>query len=45
MALTNHLLKFGQSDLENWANKTGAKQGDILFILSGDEQGRTQLAL
>ena len=28
---------YDQSDLENWANKAGAKQGDILFILSGDK--------
>ena len=25
---------YDQSDLENWANKAAAKQGDILFILS-----------
>ena len=35
---------YDQSDLENWANKAGAKQGDILFILSGDkDKVRTQL--
>ena len=35
---------YDQSDLENWANKAGAKQGDILFILSGDKgMVRTQL--
>ena len=35
---------YDQSDLENWANKAGAKQGDILFILSGDKgKVRTQL--
>ena len=35
---------YDQSDLENWANKAGAKQGDILFILSGDKHKvRTQL--
>jgi len=35
---------YDQSDLENWANKGGAKQGDILFILSGDkDKVRTQL--
>ena len=35
---------YNQSDLENWANKAGAKQGDILFILSGDKgKVRTQL--
>ena len=35
---------YDQSDLENWANKSGAKQGDILFILSGDkDKVRTQL--
>ena len=35
---------YDQSDLENWANKAGAKQGDILFILSGDKDKiRTQL--
>ena len=35
---------YDQSDLENWANKPGAKQGDILFILSGDkDKVRTQL--
>ena len=35
---------YDQSDLENWANKAGAKQGDILFILSGDkDRVRTQL--
>ena len=35
---------YNQSDLENWANKAGAKQGDILFILSGDkDKVRTQL--
>ena len=36
---------YDQSDLENWANKAGAKQGDILFILSGNkEKVRTQLS-
>ena len=35
---------YDQSDLENWANKARAKQGDILFILSGDkDKVRTQL--
>ena len=35
---------YDQSDLENWANKAAAKQGDILFILSGDkDKVRTQL--
>ena len=35
---------YDQSDLENWSNKAGAKQGDILFILSGDkDKVRTQL--
>jgi len=35
---------YDQSDLEIWANKAGAKQGDILFILSGDkDKVRTQL--
>ena len=35
---------YDQSDLENWANKAGAKQGDILFILSGDkDKVRNQL--
>ena len=35
---------YDKSDLENWANKAGAKQGDILFILSGDQDKvRTQL--
>ena len=35
---------YDQSDLENWANKAGAKQGDVLFILSGDkDKVRTQL--
>ena len=35
---------YNQSDLENWSNKAGAKQGDILFILSGDkDKVRTQL--
>ena len=35
---------YDQSDLENWSNKAGAKQGDILFILSGDKNKvRTQL--
>ena len=35
---------YNQSDLENWSNKAGAKQGDILFILSGDKNKvRTQL--
>ena len=35
---------YDQSDLKNWANKAGAKQGDILFILSGDkDKVRTQL--
>ena len=35
---------YDQSDLENWANKAGAKHGDILFILSGDkDKVRTQL--
>ena len=35
---------YDQSDLENWANKAAAKQGDILFILSGDKHKvRTQL--
>ena len=35
---------YDQSDLENWSNKAGAKQGDILFILSGDQDKvRTQL--
>ena len=35
---------YDQSDLENWANKAGAKKGDILFILSGDkDKVRTQL--
>ena len=35
---------YDQSDLENWANKAGANQGDILFILSGDkDKVRTQL--
>ena len=35
---------YDQSDLENWANRAGAKQGDILFILSGDkDKVRTQL--
>ncbi len=35
---------YDQSDLENWANKAGAKRGDILFILSGDkDKVRTQL--
>ena len=35
---------YDQSDLENWSNKAGAKQGDILFILSGDkDRVRTQL--
>ncbi len=35
---------YDQSDLENWANKAGAKQCDILFILSGDkDKVRTQL--
>ena len=35
---------YDQSDLENWANKAEAKQGDILFILSGDkDKVRTQL--
>jgi len=35
---------YDRSDLENWANKAGAKQGDILFILSGDkDKVRTQL--
>ena len=35
---------YDQSDLENWANKAGAKQGDILFILSGNkDKVRTQL--
>ena len=35
---------YDQSDLENWANKAGAKQGDILFMLSGDkDKVRTQL--
>ena len=35
---------YDQSDLENWSNKAGAKQGDILFILSGEkDKVRTQL--
>ncbi len=35
---------YNQSDLDNWANKAGAKHGDILFILSGDkDKVRTQL--
>ena len=35
---------YNHSDLENWSNKAGAKQGDILFILSGDkDKVRTQL--
>ena len=35
---------YDQSDLENWANKAGAKLGDVLFILSGDkDKVRTQL--
>ena len=35
---------YNQSDLEDWANKAGAKQGDILFILSGDkDKVRNQL--
>jgi len=27
---------FDQKDLKNWANKTGAKKGDLILILSGD---------
>jgi aspartyl-tRNA synthetase len=26
---------YDQDDLENWAKNTGAKKGDMIFVLSG----------
>ncbi|NNL80145.1 MAG: aspartate--tRNA ligase, partial [Flavobacteriaceae bacterium] len=36
---------FDQDDLKNWADKTGAKSGDLIFVLSGNtEDVRSQMS-
>ncbi|NNF81577.1 MAG: aspartate--tRNA ligase, partial [Flavobacteriaceae bacterium] len=36
---------FDQADLKNWADKTGAKSGDLIFVLSGNtEDVRSQMS-
>jgi aspartyl-tRNA synthetase len=36
---------YGQDDLKNWAETTGAKAGDMIFVLSGPaDKTRTQLS-